>query len=256
MAIRIRRKNFSWFNFGNNKNSVPKEIVDDEITFAEGYNSDYWPAVVIVGIKDDPSKPHNGWVETVELLRKKGLFTKGGTLEAIHHLSYKDNVNGKGGSNVVVLVFSKDTDISSYVRLSLGDHMKWPEDFFCSYNNYYTWYKSGKQLFKSKNFSKVTKAAEEFAKSNPNAVKTLKNPLFYTGVAGLGVSSANYVQNKKRREESLNYQEKQLDAMNNLTQQLGKTTQSMNKFSNKLDSQENSSKKDSGFVARIKRKLV
>lgn len=109
---------------------------------------------------------------------------------------------------------------------------------------------------KRKVFSKVTKAAEEFVKNNPNAVKTLKNPLLYTGVAGLGVSSANYVQNKKRREESLNYQEKQLEAMNNLTRQLGKTTQSMNKFSNKLDSQDDLEKKnDSGFVARIKRKL-
>lgn len=129
------------------KSSAPKKpVVYSEITFKEGYEQDYWPALVVVHIKSSDKEPNGGWETFTEWMQRNKFFEKGGTLTEIHPLSYKDNVNGKEGASAVVLVFSKDTKISSYARALYTQNFKWPEDFFCTYNSYYTWYKSGKDL--------------------------------------------------------------------------------------------------------------
>lgn len=161
MAI-YKIKRFSFFDklkniFSNNESqkqvtknqvssSTKRSIQKDIITFEEGYNKDYYPALVVIGIKSDKSLPNDGWDSFIEYFRKNGLFKKGGSLIGIHELSKKDNVNGENGSNVVVLEFDKDTEIDSGTRLMFRDYIKWPEDFFCTYNQFYTWYKSGKNI--------------------------------------------------------------------------------------------------------------
>ena len=161
--IVLRNKTFSLFKSIKNLFSAgktQKEVMDQsnsrkqnvlyrDITFREGYEKSYWPALVVLHIKSAENKHNGGWEEMADWMLRNKFFEKGGTLTEIHPLSYKDNVNGKNGASAVVLVFSKDTKISSYTRLLYGQNFKWPEDFFCSYNNYYTWYKSGKELIEN-----------------------------------------------------------------------------------------------------------
>ena len=129
------------------KPSIP--VKRDYITFEEGYNKDYWPALVVVRIKSEENKVDGGWTDFVySMMHPKNFFKSGGELIGIHELSKKDNVNGNSGSNAVVLVFSGNTKIDSAVRLAYSKYFKWPEDFFSDYNSFYTWYKSGKKLFK------------------------------------------------------------------------------------------------------------
>ena len=163
MIVR-RQKNYSFFDkiknlFSSNKSQ--KEIADssatstnklpiktDYITFKEAYEKDYWPALVVLGIKSDSNKADGGWTSFVnDWMKGAGFFDKGGELIGIHELSKEDNVNGKNGANMLILEFSKDTKVNSGTRLVYGNNFKWPEDVFCDYNSYYTWYKSGKELF-------------------------------------------------------------------------------------------------------------
>ena len=162
----IKRKTFSFFDKIKNfftSNKSKKEITKTEapvssvsvtpverdfITFAEGYEEDYWPAVVIIGISSTEGEPDGGWMAFADWMKRNSFFERGGRLIGIHELSKDDNVNGKNGANMIVLEFSPDTKISSAARLQYGNNFKWPEDVFCSYNSYYTWYKSGKNLFK------------------------------------------------------------------------------------------------------------
>lgn len=158
----IRQKNYSIFDslkniFSSNKSkeeisntitTTKPPIKMDYITFKEGYEKDYWPALVVLGIKSEYDKVDGGWTRFVnEFMRGAGFFDKGGELIGIHELSKEDNVNGKNGANILVLEFSKNTKINSGTRLAYGKNFKWPEDVFCDYNSYYTWYKSGKELF-------------------------------------------------------------------------------------------------------------
>ena len=159
--IILREKEYSLFDSIKNifsSNKTQKDFIEekkkkepvklDYITFAEGYEKNYWPALVTFGISSDKSKSDGGWFEIAEYLKTKGMFNKGGDLIGIHELS--DNIKGKNGACVVVLEFSKETDINSSVRLSYSKNFKWPEDVFCDYNTYYTWYKSGLKLFDNK----------------------------------------------------------------------------------------------------------
>ena len=119
------------------------------ITFEEGYNANYWPALVVIGIKNGKNTGDGDWTKFVDqFMVTHNFFNKGGKLENIYTLSPKDNVNGNNGSNVVVLKFSNDTDIDTGARLYYHNNFIWPEDFFCFHNQYYTWYKSGKKLSK------------------------------------------------------------------------------------------------------------
>lgn len=164
--IILRNKTYSFLDtlknvFSSNKNQedvlrieksstslMNKNIDFSEITFKEGYEKDYWPALVVIHIKSDEKEPYGGWVKFTEAMAKKGLFKKGGALTEIHPLSISDNVSGKNGASAVVLVFSKDTEISSSVRLAHRDYFKWPEDFFNLQNSFNTWYKSSKNINK------------------------------------------------------------------------------------------------------------
>ena len=117
------------------------------ITFEDAYKADYWPALVVFGLKND-NTPDGGWTNFVTgFMSTHGFFDKGGGLENIYALSKSDNVNGSSGANVVILKFTSDTKINTSVRSYYRDNFKWPEDVFCFYNNYYTWYKSGKRLY-------------------------------------------------------------------------------------------------------------
>ena len=120
----------------------------DFITFEEGYENQYWPAVVILGISSSKDEEDGGWNEFAGWMKRNGFFDKGGKLIGIHELSKKDNVNGENGANMVVLEFSPDTVINIGMRYYYRDNFRWPSDVFCSFNSFYTWYKSGKNLFK------------------------------------------------------------------------------------------------------------
>ena len=96
-----------------------------------------------LGIKGDSTKPDHGWSDMENWMISKG-FISNGKLIAAHELS--DNVNGNDGLTVTVLEFSKNTKISSGIRLAFSQNFKWPEDFFTKVNNYYTWYKSGDKI--------------------------------------------------------------------------------------------------------------
>lgn len=126
--------------------SIP--VKRDFITFKEGYENEYWPAIVILGISSSKDDPNGGWNEFAGWMKRNRFFDKGGKLIGIHELSKKDNINGENGANMVVLEFSPDTVINTSVRLHYRDNFRWPEDIFCDYNSYYTWYKSGRNLFK------------------------------------------------------------------------------------------------------------
>ena len=151
----IKRKNFSFINsikniFSNKKKEnkqiseiTSDKVICDKITFFEGYKNDYWPALVCLGIKGDSTKPDHGWSVMENWMISKG-FISNGKLIAAHELS--DNVNGNDGLTVTVLEFSKNTKISSGMRLAFSQNFKWPEDFFTKVNNYYTWYKSGDKI--------------------------------------------------------------------------------------------------------------
>jgi len=161
----IKRKQFSFIDKIKNfftSNKEKKEITKvetpssptsstpakrDFITFEEGYKRNYWPAVVILGISSTEGEEDGGWRGFADWMKRNNFFEKGGKLIGIHELSKNDNVNGQDGANMVVLEFSSDTVISPRTRIQYGKNFKWPEDVFCDYNSYYTWYKSGKKLF-------------------------------------------------------------------------------------------------------------
>lgn len=119
----------------------PDNIKLDDITFKEGYDADYWPALVCIGIAPDPKNPVQDWVKMGKWVQESGLINNG-YIVAAHRLS--DNIKGDKGSTVTVIEFSKGTTINSAQRLKYTEIFKWPEDFFNSYNSYQTWYKSGK----------------------------------------------------------------------------------------------------------------
>lgn len=166
IILRDKNYSFTWLKnlFSSNKNqkeitksdssdsspepNIKKKVIYSDITFKEGYDKDYWPALVVLGIKSDETRPNGGWEQISDWMSRNGFFEKGGALTEIHPLSYKDNVNGKNGASATVLVFSNDTKISSGKRLAYAQNFKWPEDFFNTYNDFYTWYKSGKDLDK------------------------------------------------------------------------------------------------------------
>ena len=64
--------------------------------------------------------------------------------------------------------------------------------------------------------------------------------------AGLGISAANYITNKKRLKESNEYQEKQLEAMDRLTSSLNKVDGSLKK----IPAKEKQSKKGFKFFQK------
>lgn len=66
--------------------------------------------------------------------------------------------------------------------------------------------------------------------------------------AGLGLSAANYMTNRKRLQESGEYQEKQLEAMNNLTSSLNNVDSSLNKIP--ADNKQSKKKKSFRFIQK------
>lgn len=142
----IKRKLFGLFGNLWRRKSIKEnhQLTIEPKTFKELYDMDPWPALVVIGIKEDSTKELNGWPEFFEALRDKFEFFENPRdveLIGIHPLS--DNVKGKNGSSATCLVFSPKTKISSYKRLVYGQNFKWPEDFFY---NFKSWYTSGKLI--------------------------------------------------------------------------------------------------------------
>ncbi len=85
-------------------------------------------------------------------------------------------------------------------------------------------------LIRIKRFSKA-KVAKETFKKGVDFVE--KHPIAVSS-ATLAVSTANLVTNRSRHDKDREYQERQLKAMDKLTNQLGRTASSMNKVNESL----------------------
>ena len=140
-------------NIGRYKSNSPT-IDFSEITFKEGfekYENYYHPALAIIGLKADPGSPYDGWLDMVEWMKSKGFFKRGGEVKEIHPISLRDSIKG---NTAVILIFSKNTEISSFTRLLYKDNFKWLGDFFYPHNPYFKWYRSsGSIRLKQHNYS-------------------------------------------------------------------------------------------------------
>lgn len=127
------------------KNIFSPTINFSEITFKEGFEKyeNYYPALAIVGLKADPNSPYDGWLDMVGWMKSKGFFKRGGEVKEIHPISLRDSIKG---NTAVILIFSKNTEISPVTRLLYKDNFKWLEDFFDPSNPYFKWYRSSKSI--------------------------------------------------------------------------------------------------------------
>lgn len=107
--------------------------------------------------------------------------------------------------------------------------------------------------FRAKEFSKVGKVAkkawDKYKSNMPAALST----------GTLTVSSANYLTNRSRHKNAAEYQKKQLDAMNKLTEELKNTANSMNTVNNSIQNMNIKPEKESngkgGVLIKFRRKL-
>lgn len=93
--------------------------------------------------------------------------------------------------------------------------------------------------FRYKSFSsigEVRKSVSEWAIRNPNTVKNLKNPFMVTSTAGLSLNVANTVNNRNRNKNDKEFRQKEIDALGKLTNQLSKTSNSVNSLNNGIKS--------------------
>lgn len=96
--------------------------------------------------------------------------------------------------------------------------------------------------FKQGNFSKVGKAWK--------GVK--ENAAVPLAATSLVVSSANLATNRSRHDKDQEYQDRQLEAMNKLTDRLGKVNASVNNMNNSLKE----SNKEGGVVTKFRKKIL
>lgn len=88
--------------------------------------------------------------------------------------------------------------------------------------------------FKQGLYSNVTKLpgniktkASEWVEKNPNTVKNLKNPFLALSATGLALNLANTYNNRKKSKGDKAIRERELEALNKLTAQLNKTSNSV-----------------------------
>lgn len=73
----------------------------------------------------------------------------------------------------------------------------------------------------------VKKKASAWAEKNPNTVKNLKSPFLVLSASGLALNAANTYSNRKKTKGDREIRERELDALNKLTTQLNRTSNSM-----------------------------
>ncbi len=73
----------------------------------------------------------------------------------------------------------------------------------------------------------VKKRASAWAEKNPNTVKNLKSPFLVLSASGLALNVANTYNNKKKSKSDREIRERELDALNKLTTQLNRTSNSV-----------------------------
>lgn len=73
----------------------------------------------------------------------------------------------------------------------------------------------------------VKKKASAWAEKNPNTVKNLKSPFLVLSASGLALNAANTYSNRKKIKGDREIRERELDALNKLTTQLNRTSNSM-----------------------------
>lgn len=73
----------------------------------------------------------------------------------------------------------------------------------------------------------VKKKASAWAEKNPNTVKNLKSPFLVLSASGLALNVANTYNNKKKSKSDREIRERELDALNKLTTQLNRTSNSV-----------------------------
>lgn len=73
----------------------------------------------------------------------------------------------------------------------------------------------------------VKKKASAWAEKNPNTVKNLKSPFLVLSASGLALNAANTYSNRKKIKGDREIRERELDALNKLTTQLKRTSNSM-----------------------------
>ena len=97
--------------------------------------------------------------------------------------------------------------------------------------------------FKQKSFGKI----EEVYQGAKKLVT--KSPVLPVSTLSLGVSTANYVQNRKKQKQDVTYQREQLEAMKHLTNSLNKVDSSLEKTMNTTDKKPKKKKneKEEGF---------
>lgn len=110
------------------------------------------------------------------------------------------------------------------------------------------------------NISNVEKSISEWAGRNPNTAKNLKNPFMVTSTVGLGLNIANTVNNRNRDNNNKEFRQKEIDALDKLTNQLSKTNNSVNSLNNRIKSTQvvtkpksklKFTKRDNGFGSYI-----
>lgn len=73
----------------------------------------------------------------------------------------------------------------------------------------------------------VKKKASAWAEKNPNTVKNIKSPFLVLSASGLALNVANTYNNKKKSKSDREIRERELDALNKLTTQLNRTSNSV-----------------------------
>ena len=73
----------------------------------------------------------------------------------------------------------------------------------------------------------VKEKASAWAEKNPNTVKNLKSPFLVLSASGLALNVANTYNNKKKSKSDREIRERELDALNKLTTQLNRTSNSV-----------------------------
>lgn len=75
--------------------------------------------------------------------------------------------------------------------------------------------------------NEVKKKSSAWAEKNPNTVKNLKSPFLVLSASGLALNVANTYNNKKKSKSDREIRERELDALNKLTTQLNRTSNSV-----------------------------
>lgn len=117
--------------------------------------------------------------------------------------------------------------------------------------------------FRAKEFSAaiIGKKVQGGLKKGWGAFKEYGTPIM--GMGSLGLSTAYYLDAKRKKASDKIYQDKQLDAMNKLTNELQNTSSTMNRVSSSMDNfnknhveepvQQPKKQKNSSFLGRLRR---